>query len=418
MPHGSEAGSRRGRSWAVMSAIALALALALTATAAPPASAAPDAAASSPGVEGAAAARAEDYWTPRRLRRAEANDPADLDEGSPTPVLDRSALAEPIAPLGGEGAITARTVDGDRAVGKKKMTDYPYRVHGKIFGTTPGGDYSCSGTVIGSSGKNVVFTAGHCVFDRGTAQFSTNVVFIPGYRKGKKPFGVYPASDLWALDGWRLLPDDSAAFSYDVAAIQLDRKVERQVGSRGIKFNVKRNRTFEIFGYPSRPSPPYDGERLIRCPKAEFVGRENDLPLEGGPVMHPSTIAGPCYMQQGSSGGGWVVGKGFVNSVVSHGYCDQVPDLCGFTLGPPFDAGAKNLYAAVGGGKRKPTDSVDCRKAKRRHAKAKRARRRAKQAYKRAKRKGSSKRGAKKRRYRQAKRRSRQTRRKLNVKGC
>lgn len=385
------------------------------AAAAGPASAAPESAASSPATEGAAAASAEDYWTAKRLRRAEAVDPDDLGEEHPTPELDSAAAAGFSGAVDGPMAISAKTVDGDRAVSKKKMTDYPYRVHGKIFGTTPDGDYSCSGTVIGSNGRNVVFTAGHCVYDRDIGDYATNVVFIPGYRKGKTPLGVYTASDLWTLTGWREIVDTFRAFSYDVAAIQLNGKVERAVGSRGIKFNVKGKRKFDIFGYPARPKPPYDGERLIHCPRAKFVGRES-----GGPfpiVPKPSLIAGPCYMQQGSSGGGWVVGKGFVNSVVSHGYCDIEPSLCGLTHGPAFNAGAENLYAAVGGGKRKPTASADCKQAKKRHAKSKRARQRAKRAYKRAKSKGS-KAGQKKKRYRKAKRRARQTKKKLNKLGC
>lgn len=416
MQQGREA-ARKRFGGTVAGAIAFALIWALAALAASPASAAPEAAAASPGVEGATASSSEDYWTERRLRRAEAVDPADLEEGSPTPDLDPAAAAGLAGALDGPATISAGTVDGDRAVSKKKTTDYPYRVHGKIFGTTPGeGDYSCSGTVIGSSGKNVVFTAGHCVFDRATHQYSINVVFIPGYRNGKTPLGVYAASVLWTPTGWQDLVDASAAYSYDVAAIQLSGKVERAVGSRGIKFNVKRNREYDIFGYPARPAPPYGGERLIRCPKAQFVGRESGPPFPT--VPKPSLIAGPCYMQQGSSGGGWVAGKGFVSSVVSHGYCDVEPSLCGFTHGPPFNAGAKSLYAAVGGGKRKPTDSADCKKAKKRHAKSKRARNRTKRAYKRAKSKGSSSVGLKKKRYKKAKRRSRQTKKKLNKHGC
>ena len=38
-------------------------------------------------------------------------------------------------------------------------------------------------------------------------------------------------------------------------------------------------------------------------------------------------VAGPCNQKQGSSGGGWVIGGGLVNSVVSHGPCPPATAL-------------------------------------------------------------------------------------------
>ena len=44
---------------------------------------------------------------------------------------------------------------------------YPRRTHGKVFMTIPGtGDFVCSGNVVRSHSHTLVWTAGHCVFDR------------------------------------------------------------------------------------------------------------------------------------------------------------------------------------------------------------------------------------------------------------
>ena len=37
----------------------------------------------------------------------------------------------------------------------------------------------------------MIFTAGHCVFDNGTKTFVQDLVFLPGYKDGNAPLGIY-----------------------------------------------------------------------------------------------------------------------------------------------------------------------------------------------------------------------------------
>jgi hypothetical protein len=121
--------------------------------------------------------------------------------------------------------------------------------------------------------------------------------------------------------------------------------IEDRIGARGIAFDLDPGaRSFQIFGYPAKPNPPFDGSKLIGC-DVETLGRDAS-------VGAPSAIAaGPCSMGPGSSGGGWVTEGGYVNSVVSYGYCSSNPNLCGTTYGPYFTSQALSLYTypAVGG---------------------------------------------------------------------
>ena len=70
----------------------------------------------------------------------------------------------------------------------------------------------CSGTALLSGNKSVVWTAGHCV-NEGPGDFATNWEFVPAYKDGSAPLGVYVAEDLITSSAWANQGD----FSYDFA---------------------------------------------------------------------------------------------------------------------------------------------------------------------------------------------------------
>lgn len=218
-------------------------------------------------------------------------------------------------------------------------TAYPQRVHGKVFFLSGGSAFSCSGTLVNSRQKNVIYTAGHCVFDRETGKFVSKLIFVPGYQNGNTPLGTYAATSLVTTTGWI----DNGAFSYDIAAVALEDRPEDDLGSRKIAFDLDPGgRSWTIYGYPQEPDPPYTGEQLVGC-DAETATRDAGTP--------PTIGASPCSMEQGASGGGWITDGEYLNSVVSYGYCETEPDRCGLIFGPYFSNAAKALYKdpSIGG---------------------------------------------------------------------
>lgn len=354
-------------------------------------------------------------WTGERMRAAEepggAFTPASGTDGEEAP-----AAAE--AEAGPELLATPTrlaTVGSDREVEDHQF--YPQRTHGIIFGTEAGSgsDFSCSGTVVSSSGRNLVYTAAHCVYDKESGQFARDLIFVPAYKGFDSPYRTYGATDLIVPEAWRSLPYPDAN-SVDMAVITLDGPAESAIGSRGLRTDLDpAGRSFDIYGYPARPRPPYNGERPIHCPEAAFAGYEDEL----YPVADPSIIARPCFMMQGSSGGGWVIEGGYVNSVVSHGFCEIDAEACGSTHGPYFDADARALYEAAGGGAGEPTESDACIEAAKGLRTSTRAQRRAAKKLAKAKR-GDSRRKVKKakRKLKRAKRMVRSAKRQLEGRRC
>ncbi|MGW0593284.1 hypothetical protein [Streptosporangium sp. NPDC002607] len=87
-----------------------------------------------------------------------------------------------VAPIGEEKKTTA----------KVKNINLPKTI-GKVFFVDPKGELAwCSATSIQGKYRNLVATAGHCVYDdTKNASVMDNWVFVPGYYQGKTPWGIY-----------------------------------------------------------------------------------------------------------------------------------------------------------------------------------------------------------------------------------
>jgi protein-S-isoprenylcysteine O-methyltransferase Ste14 len=292
---------------------------------------------------------------PARAESAIEAAPALSSAGEPASAwtAERMRSAEPLAPPTAPGEEAAPAGPGplaraaDQQIDPARDTQYPERTHGRLFLRLGGEDASCSGTVVTSRTRNVVLTAAHCLVapTQSGPVWATDVVFAPAYRDGATPLGTYTATVLRAPELWSF----EGVIELDVGAVTLAPgaagPIEDALGARGVSFNrppkrYKANKTaFSLFGYPALPDPPYDGELPILC-KSTFKGFE---------LFTGSPVAGPCNMKQGSSGGGWVLKGGLVNSVISHNACGTDPD-CKVISGTYFGNTALSLWKKAGGG--------------------------------------------------------------------
>ncbi|MEO7198479.1 MAG: hypothetical protein ABIZ50_08405 [Solirubrobacterales bacterium] len=304
------------------------------------------------------AARA--YWTPQRMRAAVPVEPELAGDAAQTAAVPASAPADPAyVPPAAAGAPAGATIEPGaplqrggirgRAIVRDEVLDPAApeaRAHGKIFFTIPqgplAGDFVCSGTVVNSFNRRVVWTAGHCVYDL-AGGYATNWIFVPGYKDGTAPFGEWPARRLATTTAWQT----SANIHYDLGAALVvsnvaGQRLQEVVGARGIGFDQPRDQLFSAFGYPAVAPPiEFTGQREFRC-LSSSAG--TDQPLGAG----PPTMAIDCDMGAGASGGGWIAGNTLL-SVTSYGYVGNTDRL----YGPYLSAGAKELYKSVRGNKPK-----------------------------------------------------------------
>ncbi|MFI9834490.1 trypsin-like serine peptidase [Streptomyces sp. NPDC051913] len=252
------------------------------------------------------------------------------------------------------------------------------RTVGRLFFTDHGEDASCTATVVTSANRSTVVTGGHCVNSPNLLgednQWTTNVMFVPGYRDGRAPYGKF-VGRLGVADTTWLRYDaiDSRTYDgHDQAFVVLGtdprgRAVQDVVGAaQRIAFDRPGDRTVHEFGYPRSASDParqglpeYTGARLAHCtgPAREDPGTP-DFPEPRG------EWGTACVMGGGASGGprmtGFdpVSGLGTVVGVNTHSafltpsgeVCDDTdaPACERHLVGPQFTSAiTRPLYAAA-----------------------------------------------------------------------
>ncbi|MFB9894240.1 hypothetical protein [Planobispora takensis] len=101
------------------------------------------------------------------------------------------------SPDGKAGAVLP-TGEGKATTSVVKNINLPKTI-GKVFFVDAKGDYKwCSATSIQAKYRNLVATAGHCVYDTANNGHTLDKwVFVPGYYQGKTPWGIYVGKQAW-----------------------------------------------------------------------------------------------------------------------------------------------------------------------------------------------------------------------------
>ena len=283
-------------------------------------------------VKPVSAREAGEFWTPARIRAAE-----------PLEVNGSDAGPLHAAERGGHGpahrlATTSASTFGSDFEQVPDPTAPEFRVHGAVFVSLGIFGYGrCSGTAVRSGNKSVVITAAHCINSGGGRGrwISSRWVFVPGYRYGQRPFGVFPARRLDTTKQWRATGSEN----FDVGAAVVDRNQRGEllgeaVGGVGIAWNLEPDQTFDVHGYPA--GEPFDGETQRICREVPFLGHDPSSFSRPGPL----NLAVPCGVTGGASGGGWTIDGNRLNGVTSYGYfSEQSPDF-----GPYFGKEVGRLF--------------------------------------------------------------------------
>jgi len=152
------------------------------------ATAAPDVAKDPMATSPANAKAIADYWA--------ASNGAALKAATQSNVWDNAEVAK-LQSKGGYSAdtkagTTAPTGAEKKTTAKSQNVNLPKTIGKVFFVNTKGERKWCSATSIQSKYRNLVATAGHCVYDtEGNSDVMSKWVFVPGYYQGKAPWGIY-----------------------------------------------------------------------------------------------------------------------------------------------------------------------------------------------------------------------------------
>ena len=279
------------------------------------------------------------------------------------PSFDNAPLPAPVA---------ARQIAGP-------YTNRTGAVTGKLFfyrsgDQNSGNYYVCSGTVVKSRNRSLVWTAGHCVHDGKGGTWHLGMVFVPAFDNSSgdpnvdpsdlsqyAPLGTFSAVHVWTSPEWVKTGDEHGGdLAHDYAVIEVGRNDDGQtlddaVESAGAKpvplwFNAPTGQDkappMTIRGYPA--AEPFDGMAQWGC-TADTVQLLNVTEL--GPDAKEYRAG--CDLTGGASGGGWFArapgqGTGDV-SLVTNTSVGSAHNAHGgnWLAGPYLDAKAKQLFSTA-----------------------------------------------------------------------
>jgi hypothetical protein len=359
-----------------------------------PAAAADDVAADPLAGTGVAAWNVVAFWYAQSKANLIAATPYDVETKVVAKHLSKggpSADGKPgkVEPIGGAGSTTSKNVNLPKTTGKVFFLDADKKPHW------------CTATSLQSKYRNLVATAGHCVYDvESNAATLKYWIFVPGYYQGKTPWGIYVGKQAFThydfdvyedfdrdyafvtvynglkaphsggpLDGdWKKVskPEYDKYRSYGSYPWVVNHYTKKSggnyyiwkfvdagrlgdnVGGQGIAWNQKRTVTDYVFGYPSGSHPDgnyaYSGQTQKWCYGKTFGASAAAIKAE-------ELLGIKCsFTGEGSSGSAWLYKysntsrRGFLNGVTAAVSDTDGNDRIDVSLSPYFDGETYDIY--------------------------------------------------------------------------
>jgi V8-like Glu-specific endopeptidase len=185
---------------------------------------------------------------------------------SGTSYWNRSRLlgARPFFGTGHLGPLPGQTPDARPAVIALKV--------GALFEQDASGAHFCTASVVASPGLNLLITAAHCINSGNGNGYRQDIVFIPGYRDGTAPYGIWTTRRLLVAPQWA----QSADPDYDVGFVVLNplngENIQTVLGANQLGSDTGYQYLVKVTGYPSSADAP------ITC--VNWTSKESDTQLE------------------------------------------------------------------------------------------------------------------------------------------
>ncbi|MGK4583410.1 trypsin-like serine peptidase [Kitasatospora sp. HPMI-4] len=183
---------------------------------------------------------------------------------------------------------------------------------GAVFTHDAQGDHFCTASVVDSAGENLIVTAAHCVYDPMTGQRS-DLVFVPGYRNGETPHGVWPLVSITVDQSWQESGNPDMDVAFAIVQPQDGMQIQQVLGASRLGINKGYQLPVRITGYPSSGDAPITcandttaqspTQLRIECP--DYTGGTSGSPWITGldPKSRTGTIVGVIggYQQGGAT---------------------------------------------------------------------------------------------------------------------
>jgi V8-like Glu-specific endopeptidase len=200
---------------------------------------------------------------------------------------------------------------------------------GALFTVSGGqlGRHFCTASVVDSPPGDLVITAAHCVSGMAPGQ----IAFVPGYRSGVAPYGVWLTSEVLSDSVWQASNDPD----HDVAFLVVHRtgssdRIQDLTGGEQLGIGWSARAWVDVIGYP-------DGtDRPISCQNESKPLGVREMEFDCGGYTD-GTSGGPFLGRVNAT-----TGDGIVIGVIG-GY-EQGGDIASVSYSPGFGRAVQALY--------------------------------------------------------------------------
>jgi V8-like Glu-specific endopeptidase len=148
---------------------------------------------------------------------------------------------------------------GGRRVTRQRGQSHPTLVAlrvGALFVRDGQDDHFCTASVVASPGKDLLITAAHCIDTGKGGGYRQDIVFIPGYRDGVAPFGIWTPRRLLVAPQWSSDSDPSLDVGFVVLEPHDGKNIEDVLGANRLELDPPYQQLVRVTGYPDSGDAP------------------------------------------------------------------------------------------------------------------------------------------------------------------
>ncbi|WP_271317209.1 trypsin-like serine peptidase [Streptantibioticus silvisoli] len=202
-----------------------------------------------------------------------------------------------------------------------------------------GGSPYCSGSVVHSTGGDLVMTAAHCVYASGS--YLTGTTVVPGLSGGSRPYGSWQVDHVWIDPRYTAEGHDE---DYDYAFLRVGRSDGRAIESAAGADTLTVDQPFHLLGvtttgYPESGDP---GNRQLTCTLPTYQSPAHRAYREMHCGGYTAGVSGaPWVLLSPGSRTGRLVG--LIGGFNGGGPPDGTPHEDAISYSPYFDAATEAL---------------------------------------------------------------------------
>jgi V8-like Glu-specific endopeptidase len=127
---------------------------------------------------------------------------------------------------------------------------------GALFENDETGAHFCTASVVASPGEDLLITAAHCISDGDGTGYKQDIVFIPGYRDGAAPYGVWTPQSLLVAPQWAASADPDFDVGFIVLRPHDGQNIQQVLGANQLGYDTGYQYLVRVTGYPSGEGAP------------------------------------------------------------------------------------------------------------------------------------------------------------------